>query len=328
MKKAIILSMTALAMIACAQDEVVNTPDNSISFANAFVEDTPVVTRNADPSITKSSIEGFNVWAYMDNPATVILEAEDVTKADGQWKYANTQYWTPEHNYYFAALAPMDSENWALNTANANEYGAGVVTFTNVDGTEDLLYTATSVVTPDLATLTAAGMPDVSLIFNHLLSKIKFTFSNGFTTSNYTLEVKNIKMAAPKSATIDLAVENWWDNDDWKLAAEETTLAFGDVAELQIGARGECTNQRLTIPAGKTQEYDITFDVVLYVSGAKAMEVAKTATLSNVMFEMGKCYNIRAEINPDNLGLHPIVFDVEEVKEWIHGNDYDAVVTK
>lgn len=328
MKKSLLVALASFALIACTQEEVVNRPDNSIQFTNAFVENTPILTKTTDPSITRTSIEGFNVWGYMDTPATVVLDGEDVTKENGEWKYFNTQYWTPEHTYYFAALAPMDSQNWSLDTTNANEYGAGVVTFTNVDGTEDLLYTATSVVTPDMETLTAAGMPSVSLLFNHLLAKIKFTFDNGFASPNYTLEVKDIQMTAPKSGNIDLAVENWWDNDDWKLEADETTLAYGDVATLRMGERAEATNQRLTIPAGKDQAYEVTFTVVLYQSGAEAMQITKTATLTNVMFEMGKCYNILTVITPDNLGLHPIVFDVQEVNSWVHGGDYTAVVTK
>ena len=317
MKKSLAVALASMALIACTQEDVVNAPDNSISFADVFVEHTPILTRAEDPSITKGNIDGFNVWAFMDDEAVVLLEAEDVTKDVDGWKYANTQYWTPGHDYYFAALAPMDSQNWRLDTDNANEYGAGVLSFTNVNGTEDLLYAAQKVTTPDMETLTAEGMPEVDLVFNHLLSKIKFTFANGFGTKNYTFEVQNVKMTAPKSATIDLAVENWWDNDDWKLNAETTSLAFGNTPEITTGQKAEAANQCLTIPAGKTQEYTVTFTVVLYVSGAKAMTVEKTATLSNVLFEMGKCYNIGTVITPGNLGLEPIEFDVEVVKGWV-----------
>ena len=326
MKRSFIAAIALLSLAACSQDEVVNAPDNAIRFSNAFVETTQSLTK-ADPSITKESIDGFNVWGYMDNTSCAILEAEDVDKVNGAWTYLNTQYWTPEHTYYFAALAPKDSENWALDTAEANEYGAGVVSFKNVDGTEDLLYTSKKVTTPDMATLTAAGMPEVELIFNHLLSKIKFTFGNGFETSNYTVEVKDVKMTVPAQGTIDLAVENWWDNDDWTLGQGETVLAFGDVVELGVGERAAAADQRLTIPAAASQEYAVSFTVVVYVSGLQAMEVQKTAVLKDVAFQMGKSYNIRVELNPDNLGLQPIVFDVVEVKDWVNGGEYSASVT-
>ena len=327
MKKLFVAVLAIAAAVACNTAEIVDLPQNpQINFANAFVQNATRADVAADPSTKTADLASFNVWGFMDEPAGQVFVEELVTKSGDAWGYTNTQYWVAGHTYYFAALAPMDSNNWSLDTANANEYGAGVLTFTNVDGTEDLLYTAASVTTPDMATLTAAGMPSVSLTFNHLLSKVKFTFGNGFTTPNYTLEVKNIEMTAPKNGTIDLAVANWWDNDDWKLGADATVLSFGDVAELEIGKKDVCTNQRLTIPAGKSQSYTVTFDVVLYVSGVEAMTVQKTATLSNVAFDMGKCYNISTEITPENLGLHEIVFDVDVVNGWIHGGDYDAIV--
>ena len=86
-------------------------------------------------------------------------------------------------------------------------------------------------------------------------------------------------------------------------------------------------NERLTIPAAASQEYAVSFTVVVYVSGLQAMEVQKTAVLKDVAFQMGKSYNIRVELNPDNLGLQPIVFDVVEVKDWVNGGEYSASVT-
>ena len=324
MKKSFVAAIATLALVACQQEVTVVAPDNSISFANAFVDHTPVLTRTTDPTITKGSITGFNVWAYMDTPSVALLDGDDVEKnAEGVWTYRNTQYWAPDHTYYFAALAPMDSDNWTLDTSKANSYGAGEVTFNNLNGTEDLLYSATSVTTPDLQTLTGAGMPAVELTFSHLLSRLQFSFRNGFDTPNYTVEVKGVQMTAPKTGTINLAVENWWDNDDWRLGTDQTVLAFGDIPVLQKWESAVTPNQRLTIPATVAQKYEVTFTVVLYVSDVEAMRVEKKATLTNVAFQMGKSYNITTEITPKNLGLAEIEFDVEEVKTWIEEGKVD-----
>ena len=67
--------------------------------------------------------------------------------------------------------------------------------------------------------------------------------------------MKDVKMTVPAEGTIDLAVENWWDNDDWTLGQGETVLAFGDVAKLSTGERAAAADQRLTIPAAASQEY-------------------------------------------------------------------------
>lgn len=311
--------MATLALVACTQEAVVTTPDHAISFGGAFVENAPNVTK-ADPSITTKTIDGFNVWAFMDDTDVAILNGDEVVKQGNDWVYSNVQYWVPNHTYYFAAVAPMNSANWEVNTDNADENGVGTLSFTNINGTEDLLYTATSVATPNRAALVAAGMPAVDLTFSHLLSRVKFTFKNGFTSTNYQIEVKNIKMVAPKSGAIDLAVENWWDGNDWVLDLDDedeiipVTLEFGNAAKTRTQATSE--NQRFTIPAPRTQMYAITFDVVLYVSDAEAMTVTKTALLYNTAFEMGKSYNIVATLTPENLGLSPIEFEVE-VKDYI-----------
>lgn len=327
MKKFLLAILSAGALMGCAREEV-TTPQVEIKFANAFVDVQGVRTKVADPSITTGSIDAFKVWGFMDQKGGLMFDGELVSKKGEDWTYANQQFWTPDHTYFFGALAPVENSNWDLDYTNANEYGLGVVSFTNLDGTEDLLYASTSVKTPDIDKLLAEGMETVKLTFSHLLSKLKFTFINGFTTSNITMKVSEIQMTVPKVAKIDLAVENWWDGDDWKFSGSETsTLDFADVPVLEITKSAASANERLTIPAGKDATYQISFKVNLYVGDQPAMEVIKTATLTGVEFKMGRSYNIKAEINPDNLGLHPIEFDVE-VKDWIPEGDFAATVIK
>lgn len=328
MKKILFAVLCAGALIGCAKEDVTTTPQVAVTFADAFVDVQGVRTKVADPSITTGTIDAFKVWGFMDQKGGVMFDGELVSKVNGVWTYANQQFWTPNHTYFFGALAPVVNSNWTLDCSNANEHGLGLVSFTNLEGTEDLLYASTSVNTPDIDKLLAEGMDTVKFTFSHLLSKLKFTFINGFTTPNVTMKVSEIKMTVPKAATIDLAVENWWDGDDWKFnGTETTTLDFADVPVLDITQQAASANERLTIPADKSASYDISFKVNIYVGDQPAMEVVKTATLTGVAFNMGRSYNIKTEINPDNLGLHPIEFDVE-VKEWIPEGDFETTVNK
>ena len=317
MKKILVSALAAMSLVACVQDELVTAPQEAaISFQGAYVQN---ATRAAvDPSTTTASIDGFDVWAFMNEWDGKVLADEDVKKAGNGWTYANTQYWTPLNKYYFAALAPMNSANVTETLATSNEaakLGLGTIAFTNVDGSEDLLYAATMVETPRYEDLKLNNMPPVKFTFSHLLSKVKFTFTNGFATDNAYVVVRDIQMVAPKTGTIDLAVENWWDNDDWQLGTEEVTLAFGDVEKLAMGAKAECATERLTIPTEAEQVYDITFKVDLYMGEQLAYTFDKTSTVTGVAFEMGKAYNLKAVINSDNLDLPKVEFAVE-VKEW------------
>ena len=329
MKKILFAILCAGTLASCARESVTTTQQEEIKFANTFVDVHGVRTKVADPSITTTSIDAFKVWGYMDQTTGLMFDGQLVSRVGDEWTYDNHQYWTPDHTYFFGALAPVENCNWTLATDNANEYGLGVVSFTNLSGTEDLLYASTKVTTPDIDKLLAEGMDTVRLTFSHLLSKIKFTFTNGFTTDNVTMNVSEIKMEVPKAATIDLAVENWWDNDDWKFNGTETsTLDFADVpVVLATTESASSANERLTIPAGKDATYQISFKVNLFIGDQPAMEVVKTATLTGVAFNMGRSYNIKADITPENLGLKPIEFDVE-VNEWISEGDINATVNK
>lgn len=308
--------MISAAAVSCSKENVKNANMAAISFEETFIDIQDVRTKVADPSITTGSIDAFKVWSYMDITSGVVFDGTLVSKIDDKWSYGELQYWTPEHTYYFRALAPVEDCNWTLDETNANEHGVGLVTFTNLDGTEDLLYTTATVSTPDKETLLSTGMPAVKLTFSHLLSKLRFTFINGFSTPNVTMKISEIQMTAPKVATIDLAVENWWDNDDWKLSGTETaTLDFADVPVLEATYSGISANERLTVPADATYEYNVSFKVNLFVGDQPAMEVVKTAKLTGAAFKMGKSYNIKTEINPQNLGLDKIEFEVV-VNEW------------
>ena len=327
MKKILVSALAAMTLVACMQEEIVTMSEsNAISFQGAYVEN---ATRAAvDPSTTTASISGFDVWAFMNESDGTVLVDEDVQKSGGVWSYANTQYWTPLNNYYFAALAPMNSANVTetIASGDAAKLGLGTIDFTNVDGSEDLLYAATMVETPRYEELKLNNMPPVKFQFSHLLSKVKFTFTNGFKTDNAYIVVRDIKMVAPKTGTIDLAVENWWDNDDWVLGTETVDLAFGDVPRLGMGEKEECADERLTIPAEADQVYNISFLVDLYMDQQLAYTFEKTSTVTGIALEMGKAYNFKATIDATNISedgkeLQPIVFDVDEVVEWVEAGD-------
>lgn len=327
MKRFLICALAALGMVACVSEDVVQLPKSeAISFADAFIGNSTRAEVAEDPSTTKDNLEAFDVWAYMSTLNGTVLEDEDLTlTSKGNWYYANTQYWTPNRNYFFAALAPMNSNNWDLDASKAVfDGGAGEVTFENIDGSEDLIYATASVTTPDMQKLQAEGMPAVKFQFEHLLSKVKFTFHNGFKTDNARLEIKNVKMTAPKSGKINLSDVDYM----WTLDNEEITLNFGNVGELSTKTKVnklECDDERLTIPADETYTYNIEFDITLYYGAEVAYEVTKSSAVTGVALEKGHAYNFFTEINPQNLELREIVFEVEGVDQWKPAGGYEDV---
>ncbi len=321
MKKLFVVALAAMAMVSCVNDELVGVKEgDAIVFDNAFIDN---ATRSADPSTTlngENALTAFDVWAVVNQVSGKVFEDENVTLVDGKWGYTNTQYWAPAKTYYFAALAPMDSANWSLDTANGTINGPGVVTFTNVDGSEDLIYAVDKVVTDD----PIVEQPEaVKFHFSHMLSKVKFTFTNGFQNANNTLKVYDIQMEVPGQGT--LALQNGKENAAWTLVeGSKQTLAFGEVDVLKVTESKDCTDERLTIPADGNYIYNISFKADLFAGDVLLQTFTETTQITGIAFEKGKAYNLTAKLDAENLGLFPVKFDVIEVKDWENGGDFNA----
>ena len=286
-----------------------------ISF-DTFVEKATRATN--DPSTTTNSIEEFYVWSYMNEPDGVVFDNERVWKANSTWTYTQTQYWLPGNTYHFAAVSGDNIGQEIVLAENVlmNEAGLGTATFTNVDGTNDFLYTTVERETP--STITSA-QDAVSLQFDHLLSKVKFTFKNGFVNHNTTLVVENIKMVATKSATVELVRTGEY---EWTNHADATTLDFGHInggKKVEISKQGTSDNERLTIPVDAEYEYIVTFDVTPYNGEQPANTVRKEVKITGCELAPGRAYNFTAILNQNNISdnpLYPIEFIVS-VDEWI-----------
>ena len=329
MKKILLSVLVVAALAACNKSEVISTPDPSaIAFEGTYVEVATRANAAVDPSTTTATIESFNVWGFMNDPTGKVFVEEKVSKNGGEWSYANTQYWTPGNKYYFAALS--NYTNAVVDVTEANTYGLGNIQYTVTDGAEDLLYSAVGPI--DAPAATATTVDPVELTFNHMLSKVKFTFTNGFSNELATIDVKNIQMEVPATADIDVNVADWWSTNCWKNYDGTATVAFGDAcAKTGIGVSQECADERIILPAGNDVVYKVTFDVVLYQGDVVAYEGTKTVEVKGVALEMGKAYNFTAELNntnftEDGTELLPIEFTVVEVKEWVEAGAQTGVI--
>lgn len=333
MKKLFVAVLAIAGLVACNNEEAVRVQGPApIAFDGSFVETR--ATEAVDPSITTENITGFDVWGFMDEAAGQIFDREEVTGTKGNFTYANTQYWVSNHDYYFAATAPAQSKNIVLTTpatGEAAKLGLGVVDFTVTDGAEDFLYSA---VGPIAAPAQGETTVDpVKFSFNHMLSKVKFTFANGFENDLATIDVTDVRMVVPSKGTIKLDQADWWSTNQWVLGSETVELKFGDAcSKLASGASEFAADERIILPADATQSYTVTFGVKLYQGDVLAYEGTKTVVIEGVALEIGKAYNFKAELNASNITedgseLLPIVFDVEVVKDWVEAGDQTGVIS-
>ena len=317
MKKLFISVLAIAGLVACTQEQtLVQQGPAPMEFGGAFVEYATNTRAAEDPSFKTATLEAFDVWAWMDDENGMVLTDENVELADGKWGYANIQYWYPGHDYYFEAVAPMEG-NWEYDLA-AEE---NTIAFTNLDGTEDLLYaTATQSTKGDEL---GKDYEAVKLVFKHLLSKTKFTFKNGFPTDNVSIVVENVEMTSFEKATYNTVTKTWGD------VSGDITLAYGDVEETFSGKSTEAAYERLTIPADASKVYTVTYDLYVYQGENLAYTIlGKESTVTDVAFEQGKAYNFVATFTPDNVvegGLDPIEFEVE-VEDWVYAGEDEGQI--
>lgn len=325
MKKAFVAILSLAALVACSQDSVVKTSESTaISFDNMFVENKTRAA--ADPSTTTDNIDEFAVWGFRGDAQELVFNNERVYKADDAWTYDHLQYWMEGKDYFFGAVSPVNHENVTVDTKDMSKDGLGTISFTNTDGSVDLIYAEKVVYASEI---NPSAPEKVKLQFAHLLSRVKFSFKYNFPNELTTVAVKNIKINnSPANGSIDVTVDRpYW---SWNIPQNGATMLvdFGHVENgsefAAMDTYYESDKYRLIIPTDETRNHDITFDVVVYNNHVEAQTYSISTTLKDKAFVQGKSYNIVTEITPDNIvdgGLKPIEFDVIEVEEWLDEND-------
>ncbi len=327
MKKFFLGVFAIAGLVACVQSEDVNVPnpaDNQIALSG-YVGSS--VRGAEDPSTKVQNLDHFTVWAYVGDSAGEVFNSELVSKSGSEWTYDKPRYWMEGYDYRFFAITPYGNgvgnvevvNNPMTEAHNPFENGLGQINFTNIDGTEDVLYA--SCTKP-----AAAAIPEkVTFNFNHILSKVKFTFTNGYDDEKTTLKIKDVKMVVPAKGHVTLNPANLLGTPaaervkyNWELDGTETlTLDFGNVDganNLSYGAVKEVDKERLTIPALATQEYKITFTVEIWNGNAVNVKPIE-ASLTNYEFVSGTAYNLVATITPDALDAQKIEF-AAEIIDW------------
>lgn len=326
MKKTLI-AVLALAAVACNKAEVVEqSAANAISFDNAFVDN--AVKSVVDPSYTNDKLfTDFAVYGFVQG--ATLFDGVKVTGSaiDGEWTYAGTQYWIAGAKYNFSAVAPFTG-NWTKTSASKD----GVtLSFTN-NGTQDVLFAQTNEIEGKVS-----GNSKVAFTFKHILSKVKFSFENGYNATNATIKVKNIVITNPhKTADVVLDNATAWSNH---AAANDFTLAFGmatddeatnakENAEVAyaFGKVYESQNELFLIPSTAAYAYNVTFVVDLLVSGTVVKTYNHTAKVDFAP-AAGTCYDIKAVINATNIdpdhAQEPIEFTVTAINGWANPADGD-----
>lgn len=325
MKKIFFAVLALAGLVACSNEDVVSRPEGAvIGFDNVFVENS---TRANDLTAGNFDFGVYGSVINSQNQQGMIFTNQQVA-ADGS--YSPLQYWIAGATYNFVAFAPFTGAQWTYAPTVATAAESGVLTFNNTGANQDLLFATATKTTA--ATLTATP-GEVGFTFDHVLSRVRFTFTNGFTSNgNIKLLVTDVhitdaykegKMAVPaKTWTVEAGKKTL--NIDFKdvLKAQGSTETDARLAEGMTSS----TEHFYLIPADAS--YNVTFTVALYQAGVLVDTYDRTATLSYNM-QPGFSYDIKANLNPKNTSdegeIFPIEFQVSGVSGWANNGDWTDV---
>lgn len=335
MKQKLLFALAAIAgagaLTACSNDDIADAPvqePSGISF-EGFVNKS---TRGSD--LTMTTLKEFAVYGMVFNPsdATAMAALFDGTKVSlngTNWTYTPQRYWVSGNDYIFSAFAPLPNtatggtSSWTFTPTAAVDTsftytGMGTLTFDNqaANANQDLIYAFAKVKNAK------STQAPVSFNFDHLLSRVMFTFENAFSSTGSYIEISDVTVTDVNSkGTIDLMAQN----PAWTITPGST---FARQFELVTNNGVEFNNQGTAattwyyfIPTSQT--YTLTFTAKLY-SGSENGDVLagtfqKTCTLPSVDMKPGYSYNFTASIDEDNISsspLNPIVFTVSGIENW------------
>ena len=333
MKKVIFALAAVVAFAACSNEETIVRQDReAIDFNGAFVENT---VRSIDPSITTGTISSFTVYgttqgdeknandeviAPVVNIYNGVVVTKDVVengigKADSWW-YAgdHVQYWIEGNTYNFAAVVNGTVATDATGMPETISYTA--------DGVTDLLYAEYT------TTGQKTGNATVGFTFDHLLSKVKFTFKNtsaAGSNDNYTYKVTGLQITGTP-ASGEYTVANYLtSNDAWTTRTDSATTTYGHIVdkdeiadaavaiEVAPGAYGVSNYERLVIPG----EYTINVQCrIALLYNDEEVDVTNYNKDVDVAFADGCAYNL---VLSGSVG-EQIMFTCTEVKGWDETN--------
>lgn len=330
MKKFIFpLAISALALVGCTSEEVVNEglQSNAITFTQVLNKD----------SRSLSSMDDFNsfyVYAYYTKGADLntrfnIFNDTQVNKdGEGNWSSKLQRYWVPDANYSFYAYS-------CDNLQIAPDFGGP--SLGKEDGVFRLNYTVHNVggVSHDLVMASATGIKGketgnlpVPFQFKHILSKINLRFINEFP-EGYKIEITNVKISQFMNTGSFTASNNSSDNviGSWSNAKYDggttNTFALNTIETNTLSKPQDevITSECYLIPHHYT-ESDNPVKIQFQIKVSNTQLTTDQTILSNTLsgswhpnWRLGTQYTYTVKLSGNEAGMEPISFNVS-VDDW------------
>lgn len=323
MKKLFILAAAIVAFASCSKNEPEATvvPTREIQFVAGQAITRAAVTDTI--GVNQLTERGFLVYGNMGttqifdgvevqhrSKGNALPENQATASAWAPADAADVKYWVVGQSYKFSGVWPLEASGYNMDKD-------GVQTITNFDNTG-----TTDLVVSNIVEATGAEThTPVVLNFNHMLSRIQFTFVNKFEGSEL-VTISGVKInGVPQTGSI----ETW---PTWIPSTETETIEFGEMVGNFASTKIDTTSYKYIIPC-EAKDITVDFTVVVTDNGQEIAREVYTAKplysdYAGKVFAAGQSYNFTANIKPTTVGdIYPIEFNVT-VTPW--GADTESVI--
>lgn len=350
------LAAGAMVLSACTSEAEVDVgpQSNPIGFENAVMKQSRAGDQALSGDLTNANFDKFLVYGYYtmkdqtNNPIQV-FSGEPVTKgSDGKWTYVNTRFWVPDANYCFFAYSCGDialdngygTVGLSLNVGESERQ----MTLSNYrcDGTHNhdlIVAQARNMVGMAITETNKTPNPNVSLKFEHVLTKIDAVFSTDFS-GEYDVVIKDVRIenfrniGAFSSNGTNWTAEREVNPLTGAVITSGIQLPFAggegvaNAALVENGiqkrpAKNPKTGSVYMIPFSYTRnDVQLKFSMDLYKDNEKVMGRVMVGTWSP-KWEAGKYYTYNIKISGTVANLQPIVFETSQdmnLDNWTSGS--------
>lgn len=350
-----LLGMTVAVLTSCSKNEMLDMSDNAKSKAIGFNTYVGNTTRAAvadnDLTALQEAGKGFYVHGKYQISGSNEVEAfkgdeqAHVTYSAPNWQYSPESYWVTNAIYKFAAFAPKLADG----VIHSFDYTNNQLTITDfiADGKTDLIVAATTQDGIAANDHLAGTNATVNFTFKHALSKVKFTFKDGWS-DNIKMTITNISLTnvetkgtltTPTTLSSDKIANNNWTLASALSTADTYKDAEGEGITFPI-VDGEIVKttydyEHFFIPQtlSKTPGSEITLTFTISVKDGEAplnifkeeegSNYTNTKTITTKLpttevsaWAPGYAYNYNLEISGNAFDMKPIIFGVTIIEEW------------
>lgn len=307
MKKILCAVLALAAMTSCSKEYTISESKQAIAFGEAFVDNGTRADYTSDKTVSTFNVYGTLTGTY----ATVqVFNGDEVKNTDGTttvgyngvWFCDNIQYWVPNASYKFAAIV-----DGVADTTTALPV---TIPFTVADGAnnKDLLYAEATASVDNNGAVTGLTNNLVAFTFDHLLSKLQFTITNGMQ-GNYNIQVTSITVTGVAKEGTYTVNGGTWAQD----GSTTTQLTFGTTGDIASNGSAVASETRQILPVAQTLAVTIAYDI--YYGSTKISNATKSGTIPAQVYAKETVYNITAAISATN----QIQFTVNTVDGWTTG---------